>query len=50
MINEKKNFYWPVKDNLRTCDSIWKIATGQRDDDTTGCCWTMVISKSIIKW
>ena len=27
----------PAKNNLRTYDNIWKIATGQRDDFTTGC-------------
>ena len=26
----------PVKSNMRTFDSIWKIATGQGDDCTTG--------------
>ena len=36
MISGKKNFDQPVKKNLRTYDSIWKIATGQVDDYTTG--------------
>ena len=26
-----------IRNNLRTYDSIWKIATGQGDDYTTGC-------------
>ena len=26
-----------VKNDLRTCDNIWKIATDQGDDCTTGC-------------
>ena len=46
---KKTFFYQEVKDNLRTCDSIWKIATGQGDDYTIGCCWNMVISKNIIR-
>ena len=32
------NFYYqPVKNDLITYDNIWKIATGQGDDYTTGC-------------
>ena len=27
----------PVKNDLITYDNIWKIATGQGDDYTTGC-------------
>ena len=27
----------PVKNNLRTSDNIWQIATGQGDDCTTSC-------------
>ena len=26
-----------VKSNIRTYNNIWKIATGQRDEYTTGC-------------
>ena len=26
-----------VKNDLRTCDNIWKIAIDQGDDCTTGC-------------
>ena len=26
-----------VKNDLSICDNIWKIATGQGDDSTTGC-------------
>ena len=26
-----------LKKNIKTCDKIRKIATGQRDDYTTGC-------------
>ena len=29
-------FDQPVKNNLITCDDIWRIAIGQRDDFTTG--------------
>ena len=37
MIDGENFFDRPVKTNLRTYDSIRKIATGQRDDYTTGC-------------
>ena len=37
MIDEQKCFYQPVKNNWRTYDDIWKIATGQGDDYTTSC-------------
>ena len=37
MINEQDPFNQPIKNNLRIYDSIWKIATGQVDDFTTGC-------------
>ena len=30
-------FYQPVKNNLRTYENIWKIATRQGDDYTIGC-------------
>ena len=34
---EKKPFWSASKNDFRTYDSIWKIATGPRDDCTTGC-------------
>ena len=34
---EKNLFNHPVKNNLRICDNVRKIATGQEDDYTTGC-------------
>ena len=37
MIDERKFFDQPVKNNLVTFDNIQKIATGQGDDYTTGC-------------
>ena len=37
MIDRRNIFDQPVKYNLITYDNIWKIATGQRDDCTTGC-------------
>ena len=37
MIDGENFFDGPVKTNLRTYDSIRKIATGQRDDYTNGC-------------
>ena len=36
MINGRNFFDEPVKNNLRTCDSIRKIVIGQRDDYKTG--------------
>ena len=37
MIDGKNCFNHPVKDNLKTYENIWEIATGQGDDFTTGC-------------
>ena len=37
MIDGKNFFDQPVKSGMKTYDSIRKIATGQRDDRTTGC-------------
>ena len=37
MIDGQNLFDQPVKNNLRTYDSIWKIATGQGGNYTTGC-------------
>ena len=37
MIDGKNLFDQPVKSDRRTCYNIWKIATGQGDDYTTGC-------------
>ena len=37
MINGSNFFDQPVKDSLKTYDNNQKIATGQRDDQTTGC-------------
>ena len=37
MIDRQNFFYHPVKNNLRTYENIWKIATGQGDNYTTGC-------------
>ena len=37
-MTDGRNFFdEPVKTNLRAYDNIWKIATGQGDDYTTGC-------------
>ena len=44
MIDENK-----ILDNLRTYDSIWKIATGQEDDYTTVVYWIISISKITIQ-
>ena len=37
MINGRNVFDKPIKNDLKTYDNIRKIATGQGDDDTTGC-------------
>ena len=37
MIDGRKFFDQPVKNDLRTFDNIQKIAIGQGDDYTTGC-------------
>ena len=37
MIDGRNFLEHPVKNNLITYDNIRKIATGQRDDYTTGC-------------
>ena len=37
MINGETFFDQPVKDNIVTYENIRKIATGKRDDYTTGC-------------
>ena len=36
MIDEQKFFNQPVRNDLITYDDIWKTATGQGDDYTTG--------------
>ena len=38
MIDGQNIFDQPVKNNLRTYDSIWKIATSQENGYTTGFC------------
>ena len=37
MIDGQNFFDQPVKNNLRKYDNIRQIATGHRDDYTTGC-------------
>ena len=37
MIDGQNFFDQPVRNNLRTYDSIREISTGQRDNCTTGC-------------
>ena len=37
MIGGKNVFDQPVRNNLRTCDNIGKIAIGKGDSYTTGC-------------
>ena len=33
----KQNFNQPINNDFKTYENIGKIATGQRDDYTTGC-------------
>ena len=37
MIDGRNVFHQPVKSDMRTYDSVRKIAIGQRDDYATGC-------------
>ena len=37
MIDGKNVFDQPINSNIKTYENIRKIATGQRDDYTTGC-------------
>ena len=43
MIDGKNFFDQPVKNNLITYENIPKIATGSRDDYTTGCLLDYII-------
>ena len=45
----EKNFYQPLKNNIRTYDNIRKIATGQGDDYTTVCLLDNVSFKDYYK-
>ena len=42
MIDGQNIFDQPIKNNLRTQDKIRKIATGQKDDYTTGCIYNVI--------
>ena len=51
MTLSKNVFKQPVKNNLRTYDSIQKIATGRWDDCTTGCLlqsWTKCMRQTLV--
>ena len=54
IIDERKFFDQPIKNDLKTFDNIRKFAIGQGDDYTTGClllfiyCLLLFISKNII--
>ena len=50
MIHGQNFFDQPVKNNLRTYDSIRRIPTGQEDDYTTGCLLTIIKSKNTTRW
>ena len=49
MIDERNFFNQPVKNDQKTCNYIWKIATGQGDDCTIGCLLDYVYSKNSCK-
>ena len=49
MVDGKHFFDQPVKNNLKTDNSIQNIATGQENDYTTGCLLDITISKAIIR-
>ena len=48
MIDARSFFDQPVKNDLRTYDSIWRIATGQGDDYISGCLLDYPYSKNTI--
>ena len=50
MIDGQNSFDPPFTNNLRTYNSILKIATGQGDDYTLVVCRTIIISKTIARW
>ena len=49
MIDGRNFFDEPIKDDLKTCDNIRKIATGQGDDYTTGCLLNYLYFKKYYK-
>ena len=50
MIDGQNMFDEPVKNNLIAYDSIHQIATGQGHDCKLVVWWTVIISKTIIRW
>ena len=49
MIDRRNFFDQLVKNDLRTYDHIWKIATGQGDDYTTVCLFDYLSFKNYYK-
>ena len=49
MIDGKNFFDQPIKNNKVTYENIRKIATGQRDDNTTGCLLDYIYFKNYYK-
>ena len=49
IIDGKSFFDQPVNSNLKTYENVRKIATGQRDDYTTGCLLDYVYFKNYCK-
>ena len=49
MIDRQNFFDQPVRKNLITYNSIWNIATGQRDNYTTGCLLDYNYFKNLFK-
>ena len=50
MIDGKMLFDWPVKNDSRTFDNIWKIATGEGDNYKAGCLLGYFISVNILSY
>ena len=49
MIGRKNFFRSPIKNDLITYDNIRKIGTGQGEDQQLAVCWTIIISKYVIR-
>ena len=50
MIDGQNFFDQPVRNDLITYGSIRKIATAQGDITQLVVCWTIIISKTVIRW
>ena len=50
MTDGKNLFYQPIQHDIKTYENIRQIATGQREDYTTGCLLGYSFFKKTIKW